>query len=441
LFKFNRNTGAFIPNAFGSNDYVLISGSGIAYYIDDIAVDPTNGNMYAVNNDDASLSQLISVNKTTGAATVIGALGVTDMEGQGFSSDGTFYGSTGNSSTDSTKSDMFWEIDISNGDTTRIVKFNSGTDFESCDCITNNPKNLLYGTVFNDIDSNGVMDGLDTGIANIKVYLYQDVNGDGIINAGDVLTDSMLTNTNGDYSFLVSSTGDFLTSTVLSTLPGGSVLTTDNLEAADFTTLGQTDPNNNFGFNFPNGYVLPLDLLAFDVKARDNESFMFWKTINEVGTSHFSVEHSMDGRNFEEIGVVKTNNVKNDVNFYDFTDINPGNGMNYYRLKIIDLDGKFAYSNIRNVYFSINGMSLKVYGYPNPTTGSYYLNLQSERDEWVDISLFDITGKLILRKNISMGSGTEQILLTLEGHKQGTYILKILGSSGDMKVMKVIKTE
>jgi calcineurin-like phosphoesterase family protein/Big-like domain-containing protein/purple acid phosphatase-like protein/type IX secretion system substrate protein len=441
LFKFNRNTGAFIPNAFGSNDYVLISGSGIAYYIDDIAVDPTNGNMYAVNNDDASLSQLISVNKTTGAATVIGALGVTDMEGQGFSSDGTFYGSTGNSSTDSTKSDMFWEIDISNGDTTRIVKFNSGTDFESCDCITNNPKNLLYGTVFNDIDSNGVMDGLDTGIANIKVYLYQDVNGDGIINAGDVLTDSMLTNTNGDYSFLVSSTGDFLTSTVLSTLPGGSVLTTDNLEAADFTTLGQTDPNNNFGFNFPNGYVLPLDLLLFEVEARGDDAYLFWKTINEIGTSHFLVERSRDGKTFKSIGTVKTNNIKSSVNFYDFTDENPPLGMVYYRLKMYDLDGKFAFSSIRNVYFGMVGSVINVTGYPNPTNGNYNLNIQSEKDEWINMRLYNQTGKLMLEKKISLESGAVNTSISMDGMGHGTYVIKLVGSSGSLEIMKVVKVQ
>ncbi len=127
LFQIDTDTGAHIPDAFGSGvDYVLISGTGIGGSIDDIAIEPSTGTMYA---SDTSNSQLISVNTSTGAGTVVGGFGSSiDMEGMGFHFDGTLYGTEGQ---------RLYTINTSTGAATQVGSGDTlgvGDDYEAFDC-------------------------------------------------------------------------------------------------------------------------------------------------------------------------------------------------------------------------------------------------------------------------------------------------------------------
>ena len=127
LFQIDPDTGAHVPDAFGvGTDYVLITGTGIGTQIDEIAIDPSTGTMYA---SDTTNSQLITVNTTTGVGTIIGGFGGTvDMEGMGFHSDGTLYGSEGQ---------RVYSVNTSTGAATQIGSGDTltvGSDYEGFDC-------------------------------------------------------------------------------------------------------------------------------------------------------------------------------------------------------------------------------------------------------------------------------------------------------------------
>ena len=127
LFQIDPDTGAFVPDAFGAGiDYVTVSGSGIGSSIDDIAIDPSSGIMYGA---DTNNSQLITINTTTGAATVVGGYGGTpDMEGIAFHFDGTLYG---------TALQQMFTVNTSTGAATQIGTGNTltpGSDYEAFDC-------------------------------------------------------------------------------------------------------------------------------------------------------------------------------------------------------------------------------------------------------------------------------------------------------------------
>ena len=90
--------------------------------------------------------------------------------------------------------------------------------------------------------------------------------------------------------------------------------------------------------------VLPVTLLDFSGKLNGTKVDLNWKTANEMNTDHFTVERSNDGINFIPIGNVKAKGSLSTVTNYDLVDPIPIKGLNYYRLKMVDLDGSFVYS-------------------------------------------------------------------------------------------------
>jgi hypothetical protein len=242
LFQIDPVTGQFIADAFGAGvDYIVIDGSGVYTDVDDIAISPTDGEMYSVGNNGTD-DQELNINKYTGAVTVVGALSEQDVEGMAYFNDGTFWGSVGSDPGE------FWEINPTNGNMTDEVTLPCG-DPEALAALVA-PINLVSGTVWDDADFDQLIGGTEVGIAGVTVNLYHDVNGDGQYDAGDILLQSEITDANGDYTFEFATTANLVMTVDLSTLPAGYALTTDNLEAtvfADNVNFGETDTANNFG--------------------------------------------------------------------------------------------------------------------------------------------------------------------------------------------------
>ena len=94
--------------------------------------------------------------------------------------------------------------------------------------------------------------------------------------------------------------------------------------------------------------ALPLHLLEFSAERQGPNAFLQWKTADETNTSRFTIQHSITGQQFSDIGDVNASNIPG-INSYRFTDTGINEGSNYYRLKMIDIDGKFTYSSIKLV--------------------------------------------------------------------------------------------
>lgn len=242
LFQIDVTTGKFIKNAFGAGvDYIVITGTDINVDVDDLAISPVTGRMYASNNNGGSADNLIEINKFNATYTVATALAQDDVEGMAFHNDGQLYGSEGDD-------DRFSEINVTTGAMTNFISLLGG-DVE-CFASLVADANTVSGTVFNDDDLDGVLDGGESGVSGITVYLYIDDNADGLIDPEDILVQTTTTDGSGDYTFYYASTASLLMSTEFSSYPASSALTTDNLEAATFTdavNFAETDANNNFG--------------------------------------------------------------------------------------------------------------------------------------------------------------------------------------------------
>ncbi|MBR9832902.1 T9SS type A sorting domain-containing protein [bacterium] len=242
IFQINPTTGQFVKNAFGPGvDYIVIEGNGADVDVDDIAVSPVTGRMYASSNFNGNNDELLSINKFTGTFGVASTLSEDDIEGLAFSNDGQLWGSEGDD-------DRLSKINISTGVMSDFIPLTGG-DVEALASLVADA-NSASGTVYNDTDYDGVKDIGELGVPNIRVYLYIDNNSNGQVDPEDTRVQSTLTDVNGDYQFLYAATGNLLTSTAYFSFPFGFALTTDNVETISYTdavNFGEVDNNNNFG--------------------------------------------------------------------------------------------------------------------------------------------------------------------------------------------------
>ena len=162
---------------------------------------------------------------------------------------------------------------------------------------------------------------------------------------------------------------------------------------------------------------LPITLVSFTVQKQHETTLLTWQTATEQNNKEYQIERSSDGITFNKIGVVISNNNISGSR-YSYVDAHPLSGNNYYRLKSVDIDGKFSYSNIDEVTFT---QSNELIVYPNPAKDVITIenNLKGNN---LNIFITDLAGRKIsqiIRPNNSV------LQLSVANLKTGLYILKI----------------
>jgi hypothetical protein len=199
------------------------------------------------------------------------------------------------------------------------------------------------------------------------------------------------------------------------------------------------------------GTPFPVTLVSFSAKrqtsAENKESVLLeWQTASEVAFSHFVVEVARDKESvvrkaFSKVGEVPgSGRAVADTRRYSLTDQSPLlAGTSYYRLKMVDTDGTFRYSAIRQVHFGSEN-EWKIY--PNPATERFSVEFEGAAGEPVEISIHDLNGNTILTKKvIATGSlQTEQFELSPKSYPSGIYLVKAVSESRE-KVFKIIKQQ
>jgi subtilisin-like proprotein convertase family protein len=177
--------------------------------------------------------------------------------------------------------------------------------------------------------------------------------------------------------------------------------------------------------------VLPLTLLSFTAEKSGENSLLKWTTTNEDEVRMFQIEKLENG-SYRPIGNVNTAN-NSSKQSYSYIDKSPYTGINYYRIKTIDLNGSFVYSEIATLNFS-NRIDASVY--PNPASTELHVKTNSEKAVIKNIQIFDLTGKEYFIK-ANKGNGTE-VSLDISSLKNGVYVLQ-LNTGEDNQLYKFIK--
>lgn len=173
--------------------------------------------------------------------------------------------------------------------------------------------------------------------------------------------------------------------------------------------------------------ILPLTLASFGGEYRNSTTYLEWETRSEEALSHFEVEYSSDGIRYTYAGSVTA---RNKPSAYDFSHYIPLNGKLLYRLKMVDQDGKFRYSNIIAVNAGSGSRNLV---YPNVIKdGTLHLVLQETVEE---LRIVTMNGTVVMHQNLEALTGAHSI--SLSGLAAGMYFVHLQGS-GKREVQKIV---
>ena len=181
--------------------------------------------------------------------------------------------------------------------------------------------------------------------------------------------------------------------------------------------------------------ILPVYLLSFDGRRTDREhALLNWKTTNEINSKGFDIERALGNtHNFMKRGFIASLQGGSVEKKYKFTDDNNYPGISYYRLKQIDNDGQFSYSEIVTVKgFSFDD-SLLVY--PNPAKDYLNISIYLTKASPATFIVTDAAGKTILSKTVTLSAGVNYDRLLLSGFNGGVYTLK-LQRTNDVALIK-----
>ncbi len=174
---------------------------------------------------------------------------------------------------------------------------------------------------------------------------------------------------------------------------------------------------------------LPVTLQDFNVHTEGQTAQLAWRTTSEINSERFDIERSHTGRDWHKIGNISTKDAGIENTDYTFTDTEPGSNLVYYRLKMVDTDGTFAYSKIESVKFSDAGIIV----YPNPVEGGKQLQLLLNNSEVEKIFIYDLSGKSVYE-----AQGPIELVNT-KNLMNGRYVLKIRLKDGTESSHTILK--
>ena len=173
---------------------------------------------------------------------------------------------------------------------------------------------------------------------------------------------------------------------------------------------------------------LPIKSINLQAKETNGQVLLQWQTINEINTASFTIQHSTDGKTFSDIGSKVA--VGSGNNGYSFSNLAPLNGVAYYRIKAIDKDGSFSYSNVASVQFTVNSNQLTVY--PNPSRD----NVTISGSHIASVQVIDNSGRIV--KVVSLKDATNPTIKTND-LAAGIYYLHIKTTDGGERVVSFEK--
>jgi glucose/arabinose dehydrogenase len=229
---------------------------------------------------------------------------------------------------------------------------------------------------------------------------------------------------------------DPVTSTVITRIGcnGDSYHWFIQLTVTDAAGLSTVDSASIFPYCGP---PLPVKLTSFSVAAQGNDNVLSWLTTDEVSLLKFEVERSYDGRTFDKIGSVNARPAGGSNN-YNFTDDNFLDGYIYYRLRMVDADGKFAYSFIVRVLRGSKANAELTIS-PNPFKSEFLFGADFKNAGMVNMRIIDSKGAVArtIRQQVSEGFNSFQVD-KLETLPKGVYFLEVI-QGDDVRKAKIIK--
>jgi hypothetical protein len=182
---------------------------------------------------------------------------------------------------------------------------------------------------------------------------------------------------------------------------------------------------------------LPVEFLSVDAECKGDRIQVLWETATEKNCESYSIEKSFDGKNFVSIMSMPGSGTKLTKSLYIYDDYDLSENKFYYRIKQIDYDGKYSYSNIFTAncleYFKSN-ISI----YPNPFTDSFCVDYSSYSAVPTKMEICEITGGLLISRLVSLSDDKKECFEMSNDCLSGYYLIKIYFDS-DIQILKLVK--
>jgi hypothetical protein len=184
---------------------------------------------------------------------------------------------------------------------------------------------------------------------------------------------------------------------------------------------------------FSNDVPLPLTWLFVKGEMLDGQSHISWGTAAEQNTKSFEIQHGLDGHTFTTIGTTPAAGNSASPSTYAWIHTTPATGINYYRIRQVDLDNKFTYSKVIPLLY--NASLTKTTALPNPTKNTLTLLLAAPAERSI-LTVLSATGQAVMTSQLE--EGTRQQTLDLSALSSGIYFIRI-SNKNNTEMLRVVK--
>lgn len=202
----------------------------------------------------------------------------------------------------------------------------------------------------------------------------------------------------------------------------GAVYTGDLDDAIAYNrVLSSTEVTNLY--NYFISTPLPLRWKSFTGQVEDGQVYLKWETENSINNDRFEIEHSADGAGFSVIGVVSDKGGAANASggaVYSFTDPHPVKGNNFYRIRQVDIDGKYSWSSV--VEFTIGTAPSAIHLQSNPVADEAIL-VNSEQLPVRSMQVVDVSGRVLIDQ--SLNSSNSILKINAQSLRPGYYLLRV----------------
>jgi len=195
------------------------------------------------------------------------------------------------------------------------------------------------------------------------------------------------------------------------------------------------------------GVVLPIELSAFTAQSLNTmDAQLKWTTASEINSSHFDIERSIQGISWKKIGIVAAAGNSQSNQYYSLIDKNvfdlkePSTTNFYYRLKMVDIDGYFEYSDVRQVKFESRGLFVGD-PFPNPIglgNSSVQLSVTVEGETNLRIVVYDNQGRIVSTNASPLHIGSNILSIGTGTLPWGVYRIKLTMGNGESFVRELV---
>lgn len=168
----------------------------------------------------------------------------------------------------------------------------------------------------------------------------------------------------------------------------------------------------------PTTFSIPLQ-----AKQKNNTNHITWSVASQTNNAKYIIEHSLTATDFLAIGEIKGDGNNTQERHYEYTHQTPSPGMNYYRIKQIDIDGKYTYSNVANVQYEGKEKSFRIY--PNPSSNQISVDV-NDRHKNRGLQIYNSIGRLV--KEISIDNSNT---VNISDLPRGVYYIQLKNSPSE----------